>query len=68
MPLASRLSGESPWDAVVNHFGLDIVDEAAFHVYCVHLYYDSPRYLPLETLEALYARWNKLVRHNSHYL
>ena len=29
-----RFSGESPWDAIVNHHGLDIVEEKEFLDFC----------------------------------
>jgi hypothetical protein len=58
---AIRFSGESPWDAIVNHFSLDIAEESGFEVYCIRLYYDDPRNLPLEALESLYRDWNRFI-------
>ena len=59
---ATRLSGETPWDAIVHHFGLDIVEEPSFEIFCIRSGYDYPRKLPLETLEELYSQWNRFVR------
>lgn len=59
--LTTLVRGESPWDAIVNHKGLDFAEELGLEVYCVRLGYDWPKLLPLETLEELYRQWQKVV-------
>ena len=59
---ATRLSGESPWDAIINHFGLEIVEQHGFEIFCIRSGYDNPQSLPLETLEELYDPWDRFVR------
>lgn len=56
MALASKFSGESPWDAVINSFSLNIVEEDEFEAY-VKKQYSDPKAVPLEILEMLYAEW-----------
>ena len=53
-----RFSGESPWDAVVNHNSLNIEEEGAFRQYVEDTYAEGVN-LPLEVLERLYTEWRK---------
>ena len=50
-----RFSGESSWDAIVNHYSLDIIEEDTFSIYLTERGYG--RDIPLETLEEVYEDW-----------
>ncbi len=54
-----RFSGETPWETIVNHCGLDIEDESQFHRFVHEQGYNEPRNLPLETLEELYREYQE---------
>jgi hypothetical protein len=52
-----RFSGESPWNAVINHNSLDIVEEVAFLAWCIRNGID--RESSLSILEAAFERFER---------
>ena len=56
-----QFSGESDWDAIVNHNSLDIVEEERFIEYIVSMGWD-PNITKLHALEILFGAWNRTAR------
>lgn len=53
-----QFSGESPWQAIVNHESLDIEEEANFRQFCVDQGYPSPEnFSSLAMLNDLLEAW-----------
>lgn len=52
-----QFAGESAYDAMVNHYSLDIEDESRFEAYCKRQGYKNPRGLTLQLLESLYSAY-----------
>jgi len=54
--ISVRFSGETPWDAIVNHNSLDEEEEEKLLQFCERVH-RAPKQLPLEALERLYSAW-----------
>lgn len=57
MSLVKRLPGETPWDAVLAHYGMDIDEEISFRRYVVGR--GASEGASLEVLELLYEQWKE---------
>lgn len=53
-----QFSGESPWQALINHESLDIEEEAEFRQFCIDQRYSSPEnFSSAAILNDLFIQW-----------
>jgi len=62
--LPVQFSGETPWDAIVNHNGLSIIEEQEFLDFCTRM--NISQDASLKTLSRAYATHKTLAEWTKH--